>query len=90
MRVVLLVIRRVRDFQILDGQPGDIIHGDLEIHGAGPDLFSALRGSGLAQSDFGDEGVLVPTLELLDCPLANLLLVLVLEALALDALRQLK
>ena len=89
MWIILLVIGGVRDFQVLHGQARDIIHGNLKVHRDRPDVFPAFRGSGLAKCDLSDEGVLVAPLELLDSPLSNLLLRLILEALALDTLRQL-
>ena len=90
MRVEFLVVRRVRNFQVLDCEAGDIIHGDLKVHRNGPDLLSALGCRGLAQGDLGDECVLVPSLELLDRPLSHLLLLLILKGLTLDSLGQLK
>ena len=88
MRIILLVIGGVGDFQVLHGQSRDIIHRDLKVHRDRPDVFPALRGGRLAKRDLSNEGVLMATLELLDRPFCHLLLRLILEALALDALWQ--
>ena len=87
VRVVLLVIRGVSDFQVLYCEPGHIIHRDLKVHRNGSDLFAAFSSCGLSQGYLGYEAVLNTALELFDRPFGHLLLWLVLEALTLDTLR---
>ena len=53
MRVILLVVGGVGDFEVLDGQPRDIIHGDLEVHRHRPNVLPAFRGCRLAKRDLG-------------------------------------
>ena len=86
MRVVFLVAGWVSDFKVLHGQAGHIIHRDLKVHRDRADLLAALGSCRLRQSYFCDECVLHTTLELLDGPLGDLLLWLVLETLPLYAL----
>ena len=90
MRVKLLVVRWISDFEVLNGQAGHIIHRYLEVHRDRPDLLAALGGRRLAQGDLGDEGVLVAALELFDRPFGHLFVLLILEGLALHALGELK
>ena len=90
VRIVLLVARWIRDFQVLNCQTRHIIHGDFEVHWNWSDFFSAFGGCGLAKIDLCDQAMLVATLEFFNCPLGNLFLWFVLESLTLDALRKLK
>ena len=90
MRVVLLVVRWVRNFQVLNCQPRHIIHRNLEVHRDWSDFFPALLSRGLSKRYFSHQRVLVATLKLLNGPLSDLLLWLVLEGLALHSFRQLK
>ena len=90
MRIVILFVSWVRDFEILDLESRDIIHWDFKVHRNWSDLFPALGGCRLAKRNLGDHIVLNASLELLNGPLSSLILVIKLIGLSLDALGKLE
>jgi len=90
MRIVILFVSWVCDFEILDLESRDIIHWDFKVHRNWSDLFPALGGCRLAKRNLGDHVVLDASLELFNSPLGSPFLVIKLIGLSLDALGELK
>ena len=82
MRIVVLFACWIRNFEVLDSQSGDVVHGNLELHGAWTDFFAAFCSIGILKADLDRNLMLQVTLELTNGPDANLLLLFVLECLA--------
>ena len=84
IRVVILHCRRY--LQVFHLQVGNIIHGDLEVHGDGTDFLPAFGRCRVLQSDPRNNCVLDAPLELFDGPLCEVIGLLVFRLMTLNTL----
>ena len=90
MRIVRLLVRWIGNFEILNGEAGHIVHGDLEVHSHRADFFATLRRVWHFKSHPSNQIVFLTTLELFNLPLTYLFVSLIFKSLALDPFREFK
>jgi len=87
--VVVLLAKRIRNFQVLHLESRDIVHWNLEIHRYRSNFLQANRSICSLDANFSRQNVLNPTLELINGPVGHTILSLMFEYLALDTFRHL-